>query len=115
MGTSARGLHPSFGLTRDKYWYWNRSYDESLDLGVNLKLAFYFNDPANLGATHLHVKIGPNRAEWFQFRYTGRLYARDGARAEVEAYARRFPYAELIIGLDRNGGTLPNAKRIRLK
>ena len=115
MKKSANGLHPAFRTTREGYWYWNRWRDITRDTGANLKVIFCFDDPALLADTPLLVKIGPNRDCTRPYRFVGVVYARNRERAVIEEYARRFPYAELIIGLDRNAGTLPGAKHLVLK
>lgn len=116
MGRSVRGLHPAFRITRDDYWYWNR-YRLQKDGGANLKARVCFSYPVllnNLNQTELLAKIGPNRDKSSPYRYVGFIYGKDTDRAAVELCAKKFPYAELILGLDRNAGTLPDAERIQL-
>ncbi len=117
MKKSACGLHPSFRITRESegYWYWNRWRDIQRDTGTNVKAVFCFDDPALLADTPLLVKIGPNRLRARPYNFVGVVYARDCDRKALEDYARRFPWAELIIGLNRNAGTLPNSKYVMLK
>jgi hypothetical protein len=82
---------------------------------MELKLCLGFNDPNILSKTPFHAKAGRNAESAAPYSYAAFLYARMRDRATLEEYAKPFPYAELIIGLDRNGGALPSAQRIMLK
>jgi hypothetical protein len=108
------GLHPAFGL-RQGPWYFNRKKDYISDTGLDIKSRFAFDSTEELQETEFLAKIGVNKDDSIPHKFIGFAYANSKDREALEAYANRFPWAELITDLDREGEYTEASQHIPLK
>jgi len=105
--TGVRDLHQDFNL-HEGPWYYNRAWDP-VDGRTNVKIRFSFDDPTLLNECPFMAKIGLNQDPAVPGKYIGFAYGQDGDRAELEAWAQKFDFAELIAGLDRDAVSTANS------
>ncbi|MFA4955320.1 MAG: hypothetical protein WC641_08515 [Patescibacteria group bacterium] len=116
-------IHPDFNL-REGGWFfnnihapWNQQY---LGAAVDafdkrrIKTRFAFNDPKLLDGCAFHAKVGLNADESLPYKYIGFAYETTHHRKELEDWSRRFPYAEILVGLDKEWVQNINSERIPL-
>jgi hypothetical protein len=111
---SVKGIHPDFKKTHDKFWYFNRE-PKIGDDQINLKCRVGFNDPSLLNNCPFLAKIGLNMDPHLPFRYIGFAYAHAIQQDRLKEWGERFPFAELIIGLDDVKRIRDESKRVILK
>jgi hypothetical protein len=109
---SAKDVHSAFTLTDDNFWFSNRSY-KSYEEQPTLKATFKFDTPELLDDCPFMAKIGMNESEGP--KYFGVAYATESNQSELETWAKRFPWAHLIIGLDNDGVITDISQEIDLK
>ena len=85
-----------------------------VDRDITLKVRFGFDNPALLDDFHFLGKIGINRDQNVKERFIGFAYGQDKDRNKLEEWAKKFPYAEIIIGLDRNGVITDDSQVIKI-
>ena len=106
---SARGLHKSFGLSCDGFWYFKREFSIIDDHDAAIKVQFTFDDPSLLDESPFLTKIGPNQDETLEGRWIGFAYGRGDAKQKLIEWAKKFPHAELIDHLNREGVSTPES------
>lgn len=109
---SVRNVHPDFKITHDNFWYTNKDYSPVHDGRINLKAVFKFEDPRLLDNCPFVAKIGMNESDGP--KYFGVAYGSNENRAELENWAKKFPWAHLILDLDKDGAIVEGAREIDL-
>ena len=94
-----RKLHPDFQEPSGP-WVFNGS---GLLVRPTLKIRFAFRDATLLGHCAFHAKIGINKDPNIHEPYIGFAYGSKETQDDLSAWAQKFPYAELIMGLDSDG------------
>ncbi len=105
-------LHPDFNRAYGQ-WVGNRKYFGMH--GASLKIRFAFGDPSLLSDCWAPVKIGVNLDRNIPERYIGFAYGGTKTRDQLIEWAKRFPYSELIEGLDGSSVITKNSKVTVLK
>lgn len=105
-----KSLHPDFQLRHDE-WLFNRFFSP-VDEDPTVKARFAFDDSSQLKATDLQTKIGVNADRNIPHAFIGFAYASRNKKAELEEYAKQYPWAELITNLDREGLSTPKSEHI---
>jgi hypothetical protein len=95
-------LHKDFRI-KEGSWQFNRSFSEVADRLINLKVRFAFDNPALLDNCTFHAKIGLNLDENLAQKYIGFAYGNDKIKNALMAWAKKFPYSELMENLDADG------------
>ena len=95
-------LHPDFKIKYD-VWYANRYYNPFIDGKTKLKVRFSFDDPKQLDHFPFLGKVSVNLDPTISGKFIGFAYGQDKDREALESWAKKFPYAEIIIGLDDEG------------
>ena len=108
-----RDLHPNFRVKYDS-WYANRYHNPFIDGQSSLKVRFSFDDPKLLDDFPFLGKIGMNLEQNLKGKFIGFAYGQDKDRQTLEEWAKKFPYAEIIIGLDHDGVIRENSQVIKL-
>jgi len=96
-----RPIHSDFRV-RNNEWSFNR---RSTPGRLSLKVRFSFTEPHLLDDCPFYAKVGENRDRAIVEPYIGFAYAREEEKSALLAWVRRFPFAELIEGLDRNSAS----------
>lgn len=109
---STKNLHPDFRITNDGFWYSNRNCS-MYESEITLKVIFKFEDPILLDKCPFMAKIAMNKSEGS--KYFGVAYGNNEKRSELENWAKKFPWAHLILDLDKDGVMIEGAKEIDLK
>jgi hypothetical protein len=106
-------LHGDFKI---KYGPWraNRYYDPFIDGQSTMKVRFGFDDPKQLDDCPFLAKVGMNQDPSINNRFIGFAYGRDMDRQNLEGWAKTFPYAEIILGLDDSGVITDTSQVIKL-
>lgn len=110
---SVRKLHPDFKVTQDNFWYFNRVNSSGFPMRPTLKVIFKFENPALLDNCPFMAKIGMNESDGP--KYFGVAYGSKQNRTELENWVKKFPWAHLILDLDKSGVMIEGAKEIDLK
>ncbi len=97
-------LHPQFTITKfDDRWEHNRTY-KPWDGVINSKVRVLFDDLSLLDNCPFMAKVGTNfNGHIIPLKYVAFCYGNGKNREELMAYARTFPYAEIIDGLNDDG------------
>jgi len=98
---TVKGLHPNFSRSQDKFWYYNREYSPFVDRHVTHKVIFKFEDPRLLDDFPFLGKIGLNKEDGP--KYFGVAYGDSRNKEQLVEWAKKFPWAQLLIGLDDAG------------
>ncbi len=117
-------LHPDFTV-RHEGWLFNKVAAplNSLEyLGPEaeafdkrkLKLRFAFDDPSILDACKFHAKIGKNSDRSLPNKYIGFAYATDAQLQDLQAWGKKFPFCEMLIGLNREWVQQKHTERISI-
>ncbi len=106
-----RALDPGFEF-RDRTWLYNREVTPG---DLSLKVRFGFDDPTLLRGCSFYSKIGFNIDPAVRTRYIGFSYGNRHEQAALEGWGKKFPFAELISGLDRNAVSTPESEVTSLK
>ncbi len=110
-----KNLHKDFTKTQDGFWYFNREFNILSDRGLNIKAKVFFEDPSLLDDCGFLAKIGKNLDESILLPYIGFVYGKNEERVALQAWAEKFPHAEMIFGLDESGVMKDNSEVISLK
>jgi len=117
-------LHPDF-TRKYENWFFNAvpaplnrlqylgSEVEAFDKR-KMKLRFAFNDPSQLDGCKFHAKIGKNADPALPYKYIGFAYATDAQRQELQDWGQKFPFCELLVGLNRDWIQRRNSERITI-
>ncbi len=106
-----RKLHPDFQELHGP-WLFNEGDGPHRP---TLKIRFAFRDPALLDDCQFYAKIGINKDTNIAEPYIGFAYGSGSTKDELETWAQKFPYAELIVGLDYGGVITPKSEVVILK
>jgi len=112
---SLKNLHKDFKITHDKFWYFNRDFDLLKDRELNVKAKVIFENPFLLDNCEFFAKIGKNENENVPLPYIGFAYGKEEEKERLKTWAEKFPYAELICGLDSSGVIKEDSEVIQLK
>lgn len=110
-----RTLHKDFKVTHDKFWYFNREFDPIRDRELNVKAKVMFENPSLLDDCKFFAKIGKNENENVPFPYISFAYGKNKEEELLKIWAEKFPYAELIRGLDNSGVIKKDSEVVQLK
>ena len=99
--------HRDFSI-RAGQWYFNRELS-MVDAGVDVKVRFAFDDPALLDGCRFYAKIGINEDSKLSHKYIGFAYCRSEIKDALTGWVKKFPYAEVIDKLDRDGIATPES------
>lgn len=101
-------LHSDFGIEAGP-WRFNRekSFFEKMP---TMKLRVGFDDVKLLDDCPFVAKIGINKDELVAGKYVGFFYGNVKVKDDLIKWAKKFPYSELIEGLDKNSISLPDSK-----
>jgi len=102
-------LHPNFRL-KEGDWYFNRTFNVFTDEGITGKIRFGFDDPRLLDGCQFQAKIGMNLDAAIPNKYIGFAYARRQDFESLKEWGQKFPYAELIEGLNGDGVSTSESK-----
>ena len=93
-------MHGDF-LLRNGRWYINQCLNDDQVFKRKLRVAF---DVLNqLDGCPFYSKFGFNTDPHLNRRYVAFVYSHQEDEAVLVEWGKRFPFCELIIGLDRNG------------
>jgi hypothetical protein len=92
-----RKVHRDFQYQYGQWLY----TDGKSHFGLAAKVRFAFDDPELLNECPFYAKIGMNKDKQIPQRYIG--FAYDHEKSRLLNWAERFPFAELIDGLDHQG------------
>lgn len=94
-------LHPDFRI-EDGPWRYNRELG-FWDGAICMKVRFGFDDAQLLDDCKFHAKIGINNDPNIPNRFIGFAYSRRGKKKDLVEWVKKFPFSELIVGLDSHG------------
>lgn len=104
-------IHKDFPR-KDENWFYNRDYNWLDDGSITLKVRFAFDDPKLLDNCPFFARVGNNLDPDVPGQYVGFAYGSGADEERLREWAQRFPFAELIIGLDEEGMHTPESKFI---
>jgi len=81
---------------------------------VAVKARFIFDDPKLLDGLDVLTKIGINSDSAIQGKYVGFSYVSEEDTEKLRTSVSRFPFAELIINLDKNAVSTDKSGRIKI-
>lgn len=104
-------IHPDFPR-KFQNWYFNRDYNWLDDGSITLKVRFAFDNPGLLDNCPFFAKVGNNLDPDVSGQYVGFAYGSGADEEKLRDWAKKFPFSELIIGLDEEGMHTPESKFI---
>lgn len=116
-------IHPDFSINQGT-WSFNK-IPAPVDLSYEgpevdrcdkrrVKSRFAFDDPKLLDGCGFHAKVGLNTDESLPYKYIGFAYDTAQRKKKLEKWSLKFPYSEIIIGLNREWVQGKDSERIVL-
>ncbi len=110
-----RNLHKDFKIIHDGFWCFNREFSPLTDRELNIKAKIIFEDPSLLDDCKFLAKIGKNLDMNIPLPYIGFAYGKNEEEEALKKWVEKFPYVELIRGLDREGVIKEDSEVVQLK
>jgi tRNA(Ile)-lysidine synthase TilS/MesJ len=100
-------LHKDFTINNGR-WYFNRELRPNEE--IDRKIRFGLNNLEMVDGCKFLAKIGHNLDDKIKTKFIGFAYGNKDNEENLKEWSKKFPYAEMIIGLDNNGAIKTDSK-----